>query len=260
MSETKGPDINWFGAAGSALGSVTAAVLLSTLGATGTVIGAGLGTLIITVGGAVYGHYLQRAKTNLELTADRVKRNSAKRRPTDLGHETAPISASKDPTHVVGSARPSKKPQPRLAQVLREISWKRVAWLAAGLFVLTMAIILVFELTTGRPVSSFTGGTSPESTGTSLTGVNDPAPNSPRQPQEPGWQPIQPNAPASPEYVPPTDEATQPDDEPFPQEQLPTTPVEPEFPEEVPEEAPLQNEPPQQQRPRQQIEPVEPTE
>ena len=254
MSQAKGLEINWFTAAGSALGSVTSAVLLSTLGATGTIIGAGLGTLIITVGGAVYGHYLQRAKTNIEQTAGKVKRRQRGEENTAKLSDTAPITAQKDPEHAVGSARATDAAKPRFTQILRDIQWKRVAWLAAGLFVLTMAIILVFELATGRPVSSYTGGTSPASTGTSLTGVTDPAPENPPRTPEQQNQPERPDPPEVPEE--PAEPPPGLGESYFVPEQEPTTPVEPQEPWDAPEEQPQEV---PEQAPRQE-EPVEPTE
>lgn len=247
MSETKGPEINWLGATGSALGSVTSAVLLSTLGASGTVIGAGLGTLIIGVGGSIYAYYLQRAKSNIEKTAEKAKRTRRfSKRPKDQLADNAPITAAKDPaetisakkdsTHAVGAAR-AQSAKPGLKDVLRDMPWKRVAWWVAGLFVLTMAIILVFELATGRPVSSYTGGTSPASSGTSITGVTDPARD------DPEWTPEQQDQPGiqNPSEMPqPTQAPTGGDQSDVVPEEEPTAPVAPEAPRELPEQQPEQ--------------------
>ncbi|MGB6003925.1 MAG: hypothetical protein WBG36_04805, partial [Ornithinimicrobium sp.] len=64
MSETEKQrlEINWTNSAGSALGAVSAAVLLSTLGVVGTLLGAALGSLCITVGGALYTHSMNVTK------------------------------------------------------------------------------------------------------------------------------------------------------------------------------------------------------
>ena len=179
MSESKGLQINWLGASGSALGAVTSAVLLSTLGAAGTLIGAALGSLIITVGGAVYSYSLERAKTGLEKTAVKVKYTG--RGNKSVGKNNAPISATSDrqnvddPTETVsmeaGGEEPEATEKPRWQQTLRGLPWKRIGLLAGGLFVVTMAIILVFELSTGRPVSSYTGGSSSDTTGTTFSGL-----------------------------------------------------------------------------------------
>ncbi|MGB6005146.1 MAG: hypothetical protein WBG36_11100, partial [Ornithinimicrobium sp.] len=55
--------------------------------------------------------------------------------------------------------------------VLRSLPWKRIIGLTAALFAVTMAIILAFELTTGRAVSTYTGGTDNTGVGTSIPGV-----------------------------------------------------------------------------------------
>src|SRR5699024_12338748 len=96
MAKEPGLQVNWVGAVGSGLGSVTSAVLLSTTGAAGTWIGAGIGTFIITVGGAIYAYYLQRAKTGIEKTADKVKQvgNPAKKK---VQQNTTSITAQRDP-------------------------------------------------------------------------------------------------------------------------------------------------------------------
>lgn len=179
MSESKGLQINWLGASGSALGAVTSAVLLSTLGAAGTLIGAALGSLIITVGGAVYSYSLERAKSGLEKTAEKVKYSGRGNR--TAAENNAPISATsdrrnmEDPTQTASMQATGEEPEatekPRWQQTLRGLPWKRIGLLAGGLFVLTMAIILVFELSTGRPVSSFTGGSSSDTTGTTFSGL-----------------------------------------------------------------------------------------
>lgn len=235
MSETKGPEINWLGATGSALGSVTSAVLLSTLGASGTIIGAGLGTLIIGVGGSVYAYYLQRAKSNIEKTAEKAKRTRRfSKRPKDQLADNAPITAQKDATHAVGATR-AQSTKPRLQDVLRDMPWKRVAWWVAGLFVVTMTIILVFELATGRPVSSYTGGTSPASSGTSLTGVTDPARDDPARTPE---QQNQPGVQDQSEIPQPTQAPIEGEEDSVVPENEPT--AAPEAPRELPEQQPDQ--------------------
>src|SRR6476619_3834974 len=51
--------INWFQVCGSALAAVSSAVLLSTVGVAGTIIGAAIGSVVVTAGGSIYGHYLE---------------------------------------------------------------------------------------------------------------------------------------------------------------------------------------------------------
>lgn len=261
--EQKGPQVNWVGAIGSGLGSVTSAILLSTTGAAGTWIGAGVGTFIITVGGAFYGYYLQRAKTGIEKTADKLNlpgapaTKAAKGSTKDTKQDTKSITAQRDPHD--NTARSEAPPEddsdkeqdkPRWKEALRNINWKRVAGWGLALFAVTMAIIFIFELVTGRPVSSYTGGSSPDSTGTSITGVYDPA-----EGEDPAQSPIQPGGddeqPEDQEQLPDQeapeeDEAPLPglDDQEQPQDEAP--PVEEPAPEIAPEQVP-QHEQPQQQ-------------
>src|SRR5699024_4255296 len=127
MSESKGLQINWLGASGSALGAVTSAVLLSTLGAAGTLIGAALGSLIITVGGAVYSYSLERAKSGLEKTAEKVKYSGRGNR--TAAENNAPSSATserrnmEDPTQTASMQATGEEPEatekPRWQQTLR---------------------------------------------------------------------------------------------------------------------------------------------
>src|SRR5690625_1879663 len=159
MSESKGLQINWLGASGSALGAVTSAVLLSTLGAAGTLIGAALGSLIITVGGPVCSYSLERAKSGLEKTAEKVRYSGRSNR--TAAENTAPMSATSDrrdvaaptPTATMHATReePGATEKPRSQQTQRGLPWKRIGLLAGALFVLTMANIVVFELSPGRP-------------------------------------------------------------------------------------------------------------
>lgn len=191
MAKIKGPQINWLAASGSALGAVTSAVLLSTLGAAGTLIGAALGSLIITVGGGFYSYSLEKAKSGLEKTANKVKttaqekayeKKSAARKShepitarsdrhdNDVTAQVESVGTDAEESSHVGS---TPKEKGSWKQTLRDMPWKRLSLLAAGLFVVTMVIILVFELSTGRPVSSYTGGTSSDTTGTTFSGLTN---------------------------------------------------------------------------------------
>src|SRR5687768_6234935 len=55
-------DIDWLKTTAGALAAVSTAVLLSTLGAVGTLIGAALGSVAATVGSAVYAQGLAKSK------------------------------------------------------------------------------------------------------------------------------------------------------------------------------------------------------
>ena len=160
MSKAQPFQINWLGATGSALGAVSSAVLLSTLGAAGTLFGAALGSLIITVGGSIYTQSLQKTKARVQSKPRSDQRTSQDPGPADERGGRAGSPTSPEPREQV-EEKPSKG-----------LPWKRIIGLTVGLFVVVMAIILAFELSTGRPVSSFTGGTSDTETGTTFTGLS----------------------------------------------------------------------------------------
>lgn len=176
MSKSKPFEINWLGAAGSALGAVSSAVLLSTLGAVGTIFGAALGSVVITVGGSIYTQSLQKTSALVVGTVPGARSSSPKGRAPSGGNRGA------DPAPEVSPApgRPPKKPW---GQVFRDLPWKRIAGVAGGVFVAAMAIISTFELSTGQPVSAHTGGSSETRTGTTFSGLN-PASDESEKPQE----------------------------------------------------------------------------
>ncbi len=169
MSKTQTFDINWFAAAGSALGAVSSAVLLSTLGAAGTLVGAAVGSLTITVGGSIYTQSLQKTKARVDTLrgAERPERQDS----------ASPVDS--EPTSGSASSSTPKPPKKPLGETLRGLPWKRITVLAVGLFVAAMAVILAFELSTGRPVSSFTGGSSDTRTGTTFSGLKPSSDKSP---------------------------------------------------------------------------------
>ncbi|MGV8847280.1 hypothetical protein [Tessaracoccus sp.] len=226
MSTTQRFEINWFAAAGSALGAVSSAVLLSSLGAAGTLIGAALGSLVITVGGSIYTQSLQKTKAQVD------RRRSAAR------SGRAASSSNDAPRTGSTSARAPRPHAAPLGETLRGLPWKRIVGFAVGLFVAAMAVILVFELSTGRPVSSFTGGSSETLKGTTLSGLqprSDPESPAPTPTLAPTPTPTSsaPPAEVQPTREPPTGQPT-----------VGATPVEPPASVEPPSEAPATVEPP----------------
>ncbi len=169
ISEQDRLQINWVNSAGGALGAVSSAIVLSSLGAAGTLVGAALGSLCITVGGAVYSHYLS-------MTKDRVTGQGLAARRTGRVREPVPAGAGAGP-HPEGH-RHTEDPDPTdrvdeersLGQALHGLPWKRILAISAAFFAVAMALIVAFELSTGRAVSTYTGGTSNTSVGTSIPG------------------------------------------------------------------------------------------
>ena len=169
VSEPNRLQINWVNSAGGALGAVSSAVLLSSLGAAGTLVGAALGSLCITVGGAVYSYYLTMTKDRVASQALAARRIGQVRElvPNPPGASAQPEDrrSTEDPGH---TDRPDEERS--VGHLLQGLPWKRIAVISAALFAVTMVFIVAFELATGRAVSTFTGGTSTTSVGTSIPG------------------------------------------------------------------------------------------
>jgi hypothetical protein len=150
-------ELNWVQSMAGALAAVTSAVLLSTVGVAGTLIGAALGSLAATVGSAVYSYYIRA-------TQDRVA-SAGTVAVTRIGHgrsrgPSTPDEAAGEDLHPARAAVEDEK-NPRaggFTTILAGLPWKRIAVVSTGLFVAAMLVILAFELVTGRAVSSYTGG------------------------------------------------------------------------------------------------------
>lgn len=82
---------------GGALASVTAAGLGSTLGVAGTVLGAGLTSVVITVGGALYQRSLERTKERANLTAAKAALKRAKQPLNASGQKTGDTRRAEEP-------------------------------------------------------------------------------------------------------------------------------------------------------------------
>lgn len=167
VSEPNRLQINWVNSAGGALGAISSALLLSSLGAAGTLVGAALGSLCITVGGAVYSHYLRLTKDRVASQALAARRTGRVREPAYAGAVAQPEDPrrAEDPGH---TDRPDQERS--VGQLLQGLPWKRIVVISAALFAVAMALIVAFELSTGRAVSTYTGGTSTTSVGTSIPG------------------------------------------------------------------------------------------
>lgn len=167
VSEPNRLQINWVNSAGGALGAVSSAVLLSSLGAAGTLVGAALGSLCVTVGGAVYSHYLRQTRDRVASQALAARRTGRVRELSYAGAVAQPEDRfrTEDPGHI-----DRMDEEGSVGQVLQGLAWKRIAVISAALFAVAMVFIVAFELSTGRAVSTYTGGTSDTSVGTSIPG------------------------------------------------------------------------------------------
>jgi hypothetical protein len=140
-------EISWVQASAAALAAVSSAVLLSTVGVAGTIIGAALGSLAATIGSAVYSHYLGASRDRVAAAA------AARSRGRRLENVEEPAARS------------------RWREAFSGLPWRRLLPAAAGLFVAVMVVIVTFELIAGRAVSTYTGGSDQNGPRVSVPGV-----------------------------------------------------------------------------------------
>ena len=173
---------------GSALAAMSGAFFASWAGTTGTIIGAALGSVIVTVGAATYTWSLQRTRDAVRRTAAQVRQqaltaNAQPQRVADgpLREPETPAPADTSayaflyagPTTSSATtaatraapAQPSAAARPRRRWDLAGLPWPRLLLASAAVTVATLLGITAIEAVAGRPVSSFTGG---DSTGTTL--------------------------------------------------------------------------------------------
>ena len=164
-------EIDWLKTIAGALAAVSSAVLLSTLGAAGTIIGAALGSVIVTVGGALYTQGLARSREHLtqaqsaalrkvrvaQADVREAGRNQGDDQAVDahLAHAEQRLDEAKQD---LGTAA-DEPAAPGWRERLGLLPWKRISLIAAGLFAAAVLAITVFELLAGESVSSITGGT-----------------------------------------------------------------------------------------------------
>ncbi|GHF74513.1 hypothetical protein [Streptomyces thermodiastaticus] len=160
--------------AGSALAAVVAAKLASYFGVYGTILGAGVVSVIATCGGPVFQHFFRRTGEQLRtVTSARPAVAPAPRDAT--GRSAAPTRVAtvvRDPAD--GAAPiPGGYSQGTVYRARRR-GWKRPAVAALLVFVVTMGGITVYELVSG---DSFSGGRG-TTVGNAVTGHHtSPAPS-----------------------------------------------------------------------------------
>ena len=169
---------------GSALAAMSGAFFASWAGTTGTIIGAALGSVIVTVGAATYTWSLQRTRDAVRRTAAQVRQqaltaNAQPQRVADgpLREPETPEPADTSAYGFLYAAPATSKATPALASQptvtarrrrrldLAGLPWPRLLLASAAVTVATLLGITAIEAVAGRPVSSFTGG---DSTGTTL--------------------------------------------------------------------------------------------
>ena len=149
QEEQRGTGIDWPATFAGAGAAVTVALLLSTLGAAGTLIGAALGSVVATVSTALYKQGIESSRRRVaEVQAAALQREAAR------GHRHV------EATEVEGVGDDAA-PDPVAAPGNRwaALPWRRLALLAAVVFVIALVAISLIELLAGKSVSSITGGT-----------------------------------------------------------------------------------------------------
>src|SRR4051794_13514283 len=117
-----------------AAATVTATVAASYFGVDGTLIRAGPGSVLSTMGATVYRHFLERGKEQI----------AAK----------IPVRATAGGGGGAGDGRPD----PPVARDRSWPTWYTLAGSAAAVFVVVMVLVTAFELFTGRPLSNTVRG------------------------------------------------------------------------------------------------------
>jgi hypothetical protein len=148
--------------AGSALAAVSGALLASFAGTTGTIIGTAVGSVVATVGAALYTWSLRR-------TSAAVRRTAAQVRQTALLTGPLPRTVAQGPMR----SRDGHGPEDQLADEAipeeprrRSLPWGRTLLASVAVTVVALGGITTFEAITGRPISSLLGGS--DSRGTSV--------------------------------------------------------------------------------------------
>lgn len=180
-------EINWIQAVGGALAAVSSAVLLSTVGVAGTIIGAAIGSVLVTVGNSVYPYYLAASKERVAAAAVVAKEAARTRARTRSGATSTtemrmPADERDRVDDEVLEAEEEATQGTNWREIFSKLNWKRIAVAAAGIFVLAMGAILTFELVSGHSVSSYTGGSSKDGPRTSFGGDAEPKQTEPTKP------------------------------------------------------------------------------
>jgi cell division septation protein DedD len=135
-------DVSWLQVAVSALAAVTAAWIASRLGVAGTLIGAALGSSVVTISSAFYGRTLDKGKTLIVQTAS----GTVVQKAVDEGEiaEAFEQAQEVDGSPVTG-ARVVDDAQPR------RLHWKTIIATTVLVLAIAVGVIGAYEAVTGDP-------------------------------------------------------------------------------------------------------------
>ncbi|NGN91780.1 hypothetical protein G5C66_03370 [Nocardioides sp. KC13] len=214
-SDTQAPKrIDWLATTAGALAAVTSSLLLSTLGAVGTLVGAAIGSVAATIGTNLYSQWL--AKSHQKVTSVQALARWRAAGLAGVRSESASESVAEAAADA-GDEAAGAEPTPTWRERLEALPWKRVVLLSLAMFVVVVAVITVFELLAGRSVSSIVGDGDGDTTISRVTGGGSDA-----RDEEPGREPSTGTTTTPEESASPTTEPSQ-----EPQESESAVPEEP---------------------------------
>ena len=151
MSERRGflGEVSWFQLAASVLAAVTAAWIASRLGVAGTLVGAALGSAVVTVTSAFYARTLDKGRTLLVTTASGT---IIQRRVDEDGQIAETIDQAAEDAPVERAEFVPDEPRPKL-------HWKTIAVTTVVVLALALAAISTYELVAGRTLDGSKGTT-----------------------------------------------------------------------------------------------------
>ena len=149
--------------AGSALAAVSGAILASTAGVTGTVIGAAVASVVATVGAAIYTWSLRRTTVAVRKTAAQVRQAALVNGPLPRTVVQGPLRTMKERAAAKSAERDPESTEPEDPDAdedswRRSIPWGKVLLASLAITVVALAGITVVEALTGKPISNVTGG------------------------------------------------------------------------------------------------------
>jgi hypothetical protein len=217
-------EIDWLKAAAGALAAVVSAVLLSQLGAAGTLLGAALGSVVVTISSAVFTQGLSNSRRGLakaqasarqkvgiaeaEMSrAERAEDRAA--REGHLAHAGERVSEANRELEAALAGVATGAGEARYASAVgwrarvAALPWKRIWLVSLAFFVAAVVVITIFELIAGRSVASFTGGTSGDQ-GTTIGNVVHEQPNR-SQPDQRSSESPSPTESTTPTGEPPSE-------------------------------------------------------
>jgi hypothetical protein len=142
-------ELSWLQLAGSVLAAVTAAWIASRLGVAGTLVGAALGSAVVTVTTAFYTRTLHHGRTLLVTTASGTV---IQRRVDEDGQIAETLDQAAEDSPVQRAEFAPDEPAPRL-------HWKTIAVTTVVVLALALAAISTYELVTGSTLDGSNGTT-----------------------------------------------------------------------------------------------------